>query len=355
MAVKKDQKTGKWYYYGTIKAINGKTKQYKKRGFKTKSEAIRAEQIFKSSTKNQLYEITLNDLYAEYTLYSQGRKKETTIAKDKQIYRLHIQPYFGERVYTSITVKDILLWQKELIMVKHLTPVNINTIMKSFNKYYGYSKKVYLNNYNPVSLSGKLKEPKREYVTWDLQEFTKFINCIDDIKFKTAFRLLYFTGIRRGEFLALQWRDFDGRKINISKTCSHIKGGYLITEPKTQNSYRIIELDNETRNQLMNYKKHIMNDKDFTKNWYIFGRENPLPFNEMTRQKNKYENIAHVEHIRLHDFRHSHISMLINNNMPLPAIAERAGDTIDTIINTYSHIFKKSQEKVMNFLNSINL
>lgn len=50
MAVKKDEATGKWMYYGSYK-LNGKTKQYKKRGFEKKKDAIKAEILFKENLK----------------------------------------------------------------------------------------------------------------------------------------------------------------------------------------------------------------------------------------------------------------------------------------------------------------
>lgn len=355
MAVKKDTVTGKWYYYGMIKTINGLQKQYKKRGFKTKAEAIRAEQIFRSSFDSDPSGKQLDELHEEFILYSESRKKRSTVDKDKQIYRLHIQPYFGKSDYLRITVKEILLWQQELLETKKLTSGNINNAMKTFNKYYSYSKKIYQTNYNPITLAGRLKEPKREYVTWDIDEFSAFFSTIDDIKLQAGFHLLYFSGIRRGEFLALQWTDFDGQNINISKTCSYIKGGYQITEPKTENSNRIIALDRKSIELLNSYKAIISKEDSFEEDWYIFGDKNPMPFNELTRQKNKYEKIADVRHIRIHDFRHSHISMLVKNNIPLPAIAERAGDTLDTIINTYVHNFKSSNDLILENLNSIRL
>lgn len=353
MAVKKDLETGKWFCYGKYKNIMGETKQFKKRGFDTKREAKDAESIFLQSNKECSTSMTLNELHDEFINFSRGRKKETTVNKDIQYYRLHIKDYFGHKKYKDITVKEIVRWQNELIKTKKLSTVYINTLMKSFNKLFTYATKIYLTTYNPVSIAGKLKEPKREYITWNEKDFNKFIRNIDDLKIKTAFQLLYFTGMRRGEFLALQWKDYDGSKIKISKTCSQAYGGYIITDPKTSNSFRTIEIDKQTKYMLDEYKLTVNNYDGFNEDWYIFGSIKPLAFNELGRQKDKYAQIAKLPNIRIHDFRHSHVSMLINNNIPLPAIANRAGDTIETILETYSHLFEKSNKELMNLLNKV--
>lgn len=351
MAVKKDEKTGKWYYYGKYKNILGEKKQYKKRGFRTKSEALAKEQIFLMSVKDNTSTLTLENLFNEFIIYSESRKKLSTINVDRRMYRLYIQPYFGSKNYKDVTTKDIIRWQNHLKNELKLSPVNINCIMKSFSKLYNYATKIYLSNYNPISIVGKLKEPKREYITWNEIEFNKFFTVIEEKKYKVAFRLLYFTGIRRGEFLALQWNDYNGKSINICKTCSHVKGSYMITEPKTRNSYRTIELDYTTNQMMKDWKKEMEQYDGYNKDWYIFGNLHPMPFNKLGRVKDKYIDKSGVSNIRLHDFRHSHISLLINNNVPLPAIAARAGDTIDTIINTYAHLFEKSNKELIDLLN----
>ncbi|MGL4362198.1 MAG: site-specific integrase [Cellulosilyticaceae bacterium] len=351
MAVKKDDVGGKWYFYGKYYTLQGDLKQYKKRGFATKSIAKQEEQVFLLAQKEYIPRVSLNELYEEFIAYSYGRKKETTVNKDIQIYRLHIVDYFGSKAYKNISVKDIIRWQNDLLRVKKLTPANINSITKTFNKLFGYAAKVYGYTGNPIRMAGRLKETKFTYVTWDESQFLLFYKQIEEQRYRVAFRVLYFTGIRRGELLALTWNDFDGSSLTISKTCSHVTGGYVITDPKTHNSNRTVTLDQTTLDMLVQYKESIQNNDGFNDNWYIFGYSVPMPFNALGRMKDKCSKQANLPSMRIHDFRHSHISLLINNNIPLPAIASRAGDTIDTIIKTYAHLFEKSNQELMDFLN----
>lgn len=352
MAVKKDENTNKWYCYGKYKTIAGETKQYKKRGFSTKKEAKEAEHIFLMSNKEGSTRMTLDEVYQEYIQYSTGRKKETTIIKDKQSYRLYIKDPFGNKPIKNITVKDIIRFQHEL-SEQGLKNKYINHIFKIFNKFYSYANKMYMIGYNPISLVGRLQEEKREYVTWEYDEFKTFIDCVDIEKYKVAFTVLYMTGMRRGELQALQWKDYTDNTLKISKTCAQITGGYKITPPKTKNSYRSVELDEKTNELLSRYHNTIKQIDTYSEDWFIFGEVHPLSFNVLGKQKKKYETISGVKHIRIHDFRHSHVSLLINNNMPLPAIARRVGDNIETILKTYAHLFETSNTEVMNFLNNL--
>lgn len=152
--------------------------------------------------------------------------------------------------------------------------------------------------------------------------------------------------MRRGEILALQWKDFKNNSLSIYKSYSK----YGLGETKTENSIRKVKL-NKTNIKLLNDLYIEAKKKDhFNEDLYIFGDVKPISFHMLTRKKDYYIEKSGVKRIRIHDFRHSHASFLINNHIPLPAIADRLGDTINTVLNTYAHLFENSVDELLELI-----
>lgn len=106
MAVKKDEKTGTWYFYGSYKMMNGKQKQYKKRGFPKKKDAVKAEIIFKENVKDPYKNITLKELFNIYAAYTEKRIKESTYKVQNRLLERWID-ILGDVSIKSITTNDI--------------------------------------------------------------------------------------------------------------------------------------------------------------------------------------------------------------------------------------------------------
>lgn len=348
MAQSKDLKRGTWFFYGTIKLPNGDIYRYKKRGFNTKKEARIAEIEYRKGIFNP-NKRTINDIFIEYYEYILKRKTKNTCLAEKQRYESHIEKVFGNKTPENIFPKDIIEWQHELS--KKYKATYINSIHSCFNNILNFAVNILGVTNNALLSVGKLKEQK-EYVytkIWNYSEFELFFNSIDEIKYKALFRLLYMSGIRRGELLGLTWNDYRNGYIDINKSY----GSNGLGKPKTNNSYRKVFLDNKTINLLNEYYEDVKKIDSFEDDWYIFGGIKPLPLETLRRRKIKYVKKSGVKDIRIHDFRHSHVSLLINKKMPLPAIASRLGDTIDVILSTYAHLFEESNQEVLGMLNSL--
>lgn len=157
--------------------------------------------------------------------------------------------------------------------------------------------------------------------------------------------------------MALTWNDFINDTLDIHKTILKEKkdGKYIVNTPKTLQSIRKVKIDKDLVLQLQKLKKFYQSCIDFEDNWYIFGRINPLAPTTIDRKKDKYCALANVRQIRLHDFRHSHATLLLNQNISIMAISKRLGHAdYSTTLNVYAHMLPDEEKRVLTTLESLN-
>lgn len=348
MAQKKDTKTGKWYYYGKYTDNDGGVKQYKKRGFETKKECRIAEVNFLEQLKNK-DKRTFNNIWNDYAKYIKTRKSNGTILAEKHRYEKHIFPYFSQKVFLDITAQDIINWQNELLI--KISPTYVNTLFSLLKNIFNYAEDILDLENTAISKVKRLKEDKNTIAkVWNYEEYKLFYDNIDDYDLKVFFRVLYFTGMRRGEIFGLTWNDYDGEYLSVNKSLS--KHG--LDELKTKNSYRRIAVDTQTKIILNKYKDYKYKFDGFLETDYIFGGKNPMYLEKPRKYKDKLIKKLNLPNIRIHDFRHSHVSYLISKNIPITAIADRIGDSVEVVMSTYSHMIKENENAILEVLECLD-
>ncbi len=164
-----------------------------------------------------------------------------------------------------------------------------------------------------------------------------------------AFQMLYWTGIREGELLALTPADFDFEKgtVKISKTYQRIKGEDMITSPKTKKSNRTVQMPDFLCTEMQEFfnMQYGLKRKD-----RIFNITKSYLHHEMDRGSKA----AGVKRIRIHDLRHSHISLLIDMGFSAVAIADRVGHESIEITYRYAHLFSSKQKEMAIKLDFMN-
>lgn len=178
------------------------------------------------------------------------------------------------------------------------------------------------------------------------------------MKYKVAFEILYFCGLRRGELLALTWKhiNFETKELSVKQNLveNRIDGGYLITSPKTRTSIRTIPLTNMLLAHLKELKEENKKKPNFNDNWFVVGNEKYLPITNLMTRKNNNCKLAGLKQIRLHDFRHSCASLLISKNSNVAVVAKYLGHSkIEETLNTYTHFFQSDLDKVVEILDKI--
>ena len=358
MSIYKDTKRNTWYFRTYVEDKNGIRKQKTRSGFKTKNQAKYAESEFLMNYEINNSDIPFIDLYKEYINYKEQNLKYQSFRTIKNRIEKHILPFFKDYNVSKIKSKDYIDWKNYILKKNfsykyncslHICMVNILNFACTF-----YSLKE-----NIASKIGNFS--KRDYFQkvnfWTYEEFKKFITCVDDKVYYTLFTLLYYSGMRLGETLALNWNDINNNYIMINKTlirCS--KENYMFNTPKTSSSFRQIKIDNLTLKVLNDLKDYYKNMIGFNNNWFIFGGIKPLSTTTIERKKNIYCKIANVNQIRIHDFRHSHASLLISKNIPVSVISKRLGHSdMSTTLKIYSHLIPEDEDKAVVMLNNLNI
>lgn len=303
--------------------------------------------------------MTFLELWNEYDNFINIKLKPQSYRKQAHLYNNNIVPYFKDYLVKDITVEVYIDWMQKMENNDYKFSY-LKGLHQAMVSILNHAVKFYSLDGNIASKIGCFKRKKNERKNvdfWTFEEFTKFISVVDDDLYKLLFNVLYFSGLRIGECLALTWNDYDNGCIEINKTIAKEKdekGNYIINSPKTESSYRKITLDNEITKKLNIFYKKEKKKESFNNSWFIFGGIKPLAQTTVTRKKDNYCQLANVKKIRLHDFRHSHATFLLSNGIPITAISQRLGHSdIAMTLNTYSHLVNKDEEKAIELINSI--
>ena len=359
-----------WYFRCTYEDIDGNKKRYKSKMYFTQDDAKEAESEFLIKVKNRenlTKSIVFKDVFNEWLYYKKRNVKTSTIYEIDKIASKHILNVF-ENSDIKISNSALNLWLEKIensnYSIKHK-----NKIISMFREVLTYSKEYYGVNDKLIIKLHSIKDEspvldKKIDNFWTYKEFKKFINVVNDEYDKLLFCFLYLTGCRIGETLALNWHDinFNKKTLSINKTLNMKvgNGSYIITSPKTKNSLREIDLPDVLINML---KKHYENEKkiiDFNKNMFMFGNTKPLSTTTLWRKLRHYINLVrqtdkNFKSITVHGFRHSHVSLLIDLGCDFRDVAERLGDTIAMVQNTYYHMFPDKKSKTVLLLNKLDI
>lgn len=367
MAIFKDKnptKDGRSYFFQVYYTDpNGKKKLYKSKRYALKKEVIEAEREFLISLTDNVDSrtITIKDLIHDYKNFQKNKVKITTYANYKK-YDNKIAMLENIKV-KEFNIQHFNQWKYSFEKENYST-IYKNNIYKYFRAVLNYGIKYY-NFTNLVEILNKMtgfnnpNELKKEMLFFTYKEFKKFIEQENILKFKVFFEMLYYCGLRKGEANALNWRDIDleNKTVSISKTITlKITGiDYKILPPKTKTSNRVLPMADELYNDIVKLKKEYSKYSNFSENWFVFGGSLPLADTTIAKRKNENCKKAGIKEIRIHDFRHSCASLLINLGATVALVSKFLGHAnISTTLNTYIHMYKNEFNDIIKAINNID-
>ena len=354
MPAYKDNRQGTWYASFYFENWQGVKQKKLKRGFATKKDALAWEREF---LLQQAADLTMTfEAFVEiYITDKKKRLRENTWSVKEHIIRTKILPYFKEKRLSEIKPRDVIAWQNELLAYrdekrKPYSATYLKTLHNQLSAIFNHAVRFYELRSNPAAKAGNMgSEERKEMLFWTKEEYQKFAEeMMDKPVSYYAFQMLYWTGIREGELLALTPADFDFERgtVKISKTYQRLKGQDVITSPKTKKSNRTIQMPDFLCQEMQEFFKmqYGLKKKD-----RIFTVTKSYLHHEMDRGAKA----AGVKRIRIHDLRHSHISLLIDMGFSAVAIADRVGHESIEITYRYAHLFPSKQKEMANRLDDL--
>ena len=342
MSVYKDKERGTWYaVFKTKDPVTDKVVWVKKRGFKYKREASDWENEAKKERTGRGSGVTFREMVKLWEGYTQA---------SAHMHRKHDEHFtkrfseFYDTPIDSITKKDLVEWRNSLASLDYATRT-LNTTIQYVKSVFKYANDVY-DIKNPAIFLKPLKmsneEIMKEMDVWTPEEFNRFAECVDLPIYRLFFTALFWTGMRKGEAIALQKSDYTDGWLFIHATQEQRSEGLRPTKTKQS---RKIRVDDALAVRLEELAKRPGS--------YLFGDEGGLSPTMIQKQYDAAVERSGVKRIRIHDLRHSHATWLINNGVNIVAVSKRLGHSnVNQTLKTYTHLLQDSDDRLMDTINA---
>ena len=330
------------------------------------AKAVEAELMKKVSDKELTKHITVQQLYDEYIAAKVHEVRTSSLQKSKSILQNHVlnTDLKGKRI-DKLTVPALQNWKNELGM-KNLKLITKNNAIRELNALLNYAVRMEYIPRNPLARIGKFKdayfstaEEKLHYYPPD--QFRAYIAAAESSRRNLTdyacclfFRLAFYTGLRKGELNALKWSDLEGNVLHVRRSiCQKVKG-YEETPPKNKSSERDIKLPPKILKQLDEHKALLDIHVGWNEDMRLCGGIKPISDTNLENHNAAYARAAGLPHICIHDFRHSHATLLINSGVNILEVSKRLGHAdVKMTLNTYAHLYPKSEEATILTLEAI--
>jgi integrase len=352
MPAYKDEKSGKWYTAFYFTNWQGVKEKKMKQGFPTKREALQWEREFLQQ-KNADLTMNFASFVKVYMDDMRTRMREHTWQTKTSIIESKLLPYFKDKKMCEIVPRDIIQWQNEMMghrtkSGKAFSATYLKTLHNQISAIFNHAVRFYELKSNPAAKAGSVgKKEAVEMLFWTKDEYLKFADSMMDKPLSFyAFEVLYWCGVRLGELLALTPADFDFGKntVSVTKSYQRLKGKDVITDPKTSKSKRVIQIPEFLSEEIQEYVKSLYGCVATDR---LFPVTKSYLHHEMIRGAKEQG----IKRIRIHDIRHSHVSLLIEMGFSAVAIADRVGHESIDITYRYAHFFPSRQIEIADKLN----
>ncbi len=329
-------------------------------------QAKQLEMLLQAERKEPAHGMTIQVLFELYLSAKRHEVRETSLQKITVTFEHHILPFMGEVKTEKVDVKLLQGW-KSYINEKPLQIQTKQTIYSKLRAFLNWCVKGEYIVANPLNKVYNFKDayetPKADKMKYyTAEQYKAYIAAAlseaertNNFDFYVFFNLAFYTGMRKGEIHALKWSDIEGNKINVRRSIAQkLKGEDRETPPKNKTSYRTLQAPRALMNVLEAQRLRHRALTDSIDELRVCGGDRCLRDTTIDHSNRAYATAAGLPRIAIHDFRHSHASLLANAGINIQEVARRLGHAkIEQTWNTYSHLYPQEEERALQVLDNI--
>lgn len=342
-----------------IVTLDGIEKQKKLSGYSTKTlakqaylefvtekcELVKNNPLKKKNPDKQ--DLLIGDLIRQYMATLGNQNKYSVIYDKNNIFRIFIFPKYEHVPLQKLTKENLALWQDELWNTRnprtgeYYSWKYLTKIRGQFSTFLSWCESRYGIRNNLVDVQKpKRRQPKKEMQFWTQEQFERFISVVTDDTYHALFTFLFYTGRRKGEIFALTPADVMPTSIRTNKSLTRKTiddSTYGITSTKEE-KIQTVPVCEIVQKEIKCYNGGAP---------FYFGGERPLADNTVRRRFLEYTKKAGLPQIRIHDLRHSFVSMIIHLGANLMVVADLIGDTVEQVSKTYGHLYQEDKLSII--------
>lgn len=346
---------------------NGEYKQLSQRIY-GRTEAKDAEAALERKVQEKEFSkrITLRQLYEEYIAAKVHEVRTSSLNKTKSILKNHVlNTDLSNQRIDRLTVPVLQEWKNRLGQ-KDIMISTKNNAIRELNALLNYAVRMEYLPKNPFRNIGKFKDAyftakQEQYRYYTLEQFDRYyqaaLSCrrsLTDYACCVFFYLLFYSGLRKGEMNALKWSDLEGNILHVRRSINQKIKGYEETPPKNPSSYRDVKMPKNAMKVIEDHRALLEQTGQFTEDWRLCGGIKPITDTNLENHNTAYAELAGLHHITIHEFRHSHATLLINNGVSLLEVQRRLGHSdIKTTMRTYAHLYPSTEEATLKMLENL--
>ena len=343
---------------------------------KTKKEVLAKIDEVKQQLANGTFsdsKLTVKSYLEQWLTHKEKQVKPRTTELYRHLMEFHVIPKIGGKRLDKLTPLDIQNMVSDTAVKGGARTANMcRTVLYSALK---QALRWGLIPRNPVEAVDALKEPKKDMTMWTSAEAVKFLDTARSHRLYPLFYLAMSTGMRRGELLGLRWQDVRAGSLHIRQSLTVVKNQIAISEPKTEKGKRRVAISPDLEAELSEHRTrqeaerqmlgNLWPDNDLVfrtevgtpihprnleRTWYALQEATRAAWHKAAKETNDAAALTGLEagklmpKVRLHDLRHLHASLAIQQGMDAKMLADRLGHSRASFtLDVYTHLFEEQR------------